>query len=57
LRREDDLMDSAFKDLPMPETETPNVDFESLRSLSDVGIDVSFLESLKQQFQCTVAVI
>jgi hypothetical protein len=51
-------MDSAFKDLPMPETETtPNVDFESLRSLSDVGIDVSFLESLKQQFQCTVAVV
>jgi hypothetical protein len=28
-----------------------SVDFESLKSLSDVGIDVSFLDSLQQQFE------
>ena len=30
---------------------TENVDFESLKSLSEVGIDVSFLDSLQQQFE------
>ena len=35
------------------EDEPAKVDFESLKSLSDVGIDVSFLESLQQKYEET----
>ena len=35
-------------DWPMP---TPPVDFDSLRSLNDLGIDVTFIDSLQLQFE------
>ena len=35
-------------DWPMP---TPPVDFDALRSLHDLGIDVTFIDSLQLQFE------
>ena len=50
LRKEDELMDSAFKEVEneVEEVKVPSVDFDSLKSLQDdIGIDMSFLDTLQ----------
>ena len=47
LRREDELMDKAFKDIPEVNSDEDKIDFTSLKSLQDDGIDMSFLENLQ----------
>lgn len=59
IRLESALLDSAFQSVPTAtaadtdvDTETDvKVDFDSLRSLSQEGIDMSFLDNLLQQFK------
>ena len=44
LRKEDELLDAAFKEVTdSSEKETTNIDFTSLKSLQDDGIDMSFI--------------
>ena len=45
-RRDDQVIDFAFRDHPNTE-----IDFDSLRSLAEFGFDVSFVDSIQQQFQ------
>ena len=50
LRKEDELMDKAFKEVENEVEEvkgTSAVDFDSLKSLQDDGIDMSFLDALQ----------
>merc|ERR1712045_94457 len=46
LRKEDDLLEKAFKDIP--EGNEKDIDFKSLKSLEKEGIDMSFLDSLQK---------
>jgi bromodomain-containing protein 7/9 len=58
LRKEDELLDGAFKDITkdpeaaanetLPGEET--IDFESLKSLQEDGIDMTFLDQLQKDF-------
>ena len=44
LRKEDELLDAAFKEVTdSSEKESTNIDFTSLKSLQDDGIDMSFI--------------
>ena len=44
LRKEDELLDAAFKEVAdSSEKESTNIDFTSLKSLQDDGIDMSFI--------------
>ena len=44
LRKEDELLDAAFKEVTdSSEKESTNIDFASLKSLQDDGIDMSFI--------------
>ena len=44
LRKEDELLDAAFKEVTdSSEKECTNIDFTSLKSLQDDGIDMSFI--------------
>ena len=44
LRKEDELLDAAFKEVTdSSEKESTNIDFISLKSLQDDGIDMSFI--------------
>ena len=52
LRREDDMIDLALNTEDADESTSEaagGVDFNSLRSLAEVGIDVSFLDSMQEQ--------
>merc|ERR1711997_1258536 len=56
LRKEDELLDKAFKEVPDTSEDKTNetdsnkkgIDFTSLKSLEKDGIDMSFLESLQK---------
>ena len=56
LRKEDELLDNAFKDVPISTEDKDDadnkakkdIDFTSLKSLEKDGIDMSFLESLQK---------
>merc|ERR1711899_105624 len=56
LRKEDELLDNAFKDIPVNSEDKQDaenkakqdIDFTSLKSLEKDGIDTSFLESLQK---------
>ena len=56
LRKEDELLDNAFKDIPITSEDKDDaenkakkdIDFTSLKSLEKDGIDMSFLESLQK---------
>ena len=53
LRREDALLDNTvetIQDLKEEEDEDKKIDFDGLKSLEEEGIDVSFLDALKQQY-------
>ena len=44
LRKEDELLDAAFKEVTdSSEKESTDIDFTSLKSLQDDGIDMSFI--------------
>merc|ERR1712066_620259 len=53
LRKEDELLDNAFKDIPVnsddkQDSSKKDIDFTSLKSLEKDGIDMSFLDSLQK---------
>merc|ERR1712048_619198 len=53
LRKEDELLDNAFKDIPVnsddkQDSSKNDIDFTSLKSLEKDGIDMSFLDSLQK---------
>merc|ERR1712141_659771 len=53
LRKEDELLDNAFKDIPVnsedkQDTSKKDIDFTSLKSLEKDGIDMSFLDTLQK---------
>lgn len=55
LRKEDELLDNAFKDLPSSdESEDKKVDFDSLKTLQDDGIDMSFIDNLQQFYNDSI---
>lgn len=49
LRREDDMVDMVLNTEDESAEAAGGVDFDSLRSLAEVGIDVSFLDSMQEQ--------
>jgi len=50
LRKEDEILDKAFKDIPVESEDSTkkDVDFTSLKTLEKDGIDMSFLDSLQK---------
>jgi len=53
LRKEDELLDNAFKDIPVnsedkQDASKKDIDFTSLKSLEKDGIDMSFLDTLQK---------
>merc|ERR1712066_777526 len=52
LRKEDELLDNAFKEVTenqkSQEEKKDDIDFSSLKSLQDDGIDMSFLDNLQK---------
>ena len=49
LRKEDEALDTAFKEVEDDE-ESKKVDFSALKSLQEDGIDMSFLDTLQEQY-------
>merc|ERR1739844_503155 len=63
LRKEDELLDNAFKDIPITSEDKDDaenkakkdIDFTSLKSLEKDGIDMSFLDSLQKSWSAVSA--